>query len=61
MTSCWISDVPSKIVWIIALAIIVGLIANYILFGPLGALFMVSNEFTLGLFAALISIFTVRR
>ncbi len=51
----------TKIGWIIALAIIIGLVANYILFGPLGALFMVSIEFTLGLFATLAYIFTGRR
>ncbi len=51
----------AKTGWIIAFAIIVGLVANYILFGPLGALIMVSLEFTLGLIVTLAYIFTSRR
>jgi hypothetical protein len=47
--------------WIIALAIVVGLIVNYFLFGPLGALIMVSIEFTVGLFVTLAYILTRRR
>jgi hypothetical protein len=47
--------------WIIALAIVVGLIVNYFLFGPIGALIMVPIEFTLGLFVTLIYIFSRRR
>jgi hypothetical protein len=46
--------------WIIAVAIAAGLIANYLIFGPLGALIMVSLEFTLGLFITLAYIFTCR-
>jgi hypothetical protein len=47
--------------WIIALAIVVGLIVNYFLFGPLGALITVSIEFTVGLFVTLAYILTRRR
>jgi hypothetical protein len=51
----------TKIGSIITVAIVAGLIANYFLFGPLGALIMVSLEFTLGLFITLAYIFTARR
>jgi hypothetical protein len=47
--------------WIIAVAIAAGLIANYLIFGPLGALIMVSIEFTVGLFVTLAYILTRRR